>query len=295
MVSPWRRSRRVLGLNARNLLYVYQLNPRRHFPLADNKIRTKRALLKAGVPAPASLALMTGLAEVSRAKDFLIRTREFVVKPAQGRQGSGIVVITGHDGERFVGPGGRRLTWEDLKRCMGDILFGVHSVGHSDTVLVEKRLRPHAAYGGLAEYGLPDVRVILLHAAPAMAMMRVPTRDSGGRANLHQGAVGLALRLSDGLAFRASIRGTVVSTHPDNGHRLTGFHLDLWDEIVALARRAAACLPLPFLGVDIVLDEEDGPVVMEVNVRPGLEIQNVNGVGLRGRLQRLVALEDTAR
>ena len=39
--------------------------------------------------------------------------------------------------------------------------------------------------------------------------------------------------------------------------------------------------PLGYLGVDLVVDAKLGPQVLEINVRPGLEIQNVNAMGLR--------------
>jgi alpha-L-glutamate ligase-like protein len=284
---PWKRARRVLGLNARNLLYVHGLNRRRHFPIADDKVRTKRTLGAAGVPTPETIAVLATLSEVTHARPMLEASGSFVVKPAHGRQGGGIIVVAGREGDAFLTAGGKRMGWDDLRRCMGDILFGVHSVGQSDVVLIEQRVQAHPALGLLAEYGLPDIRVILLHGQPAMAMMRVATRASGGRANLHQGALGVGVRLGDGYAFRCIRKRSPVDAHPDNGAVVSGFHVPLWEGVLDVARHAAACVPLPYLGVDIVLDAERGPLVMEVNARPGLEIQNVNGRGLRRRLHRL--------
>ena len=286
-VAPWRRARGVLGLNARNLLYVHGINPRRHFPFADDKVLTKRTLAAAGVPVPETLLVLSNLAEVAHAREHLERAGEFVIKPAHGRQGSGIIVVTGHDGGRFVRVDGARIAWDELRRALGDLLFGVHSSGRADRVIVERRIVAHPTLEDLAASGLPDVRVILLRGRPAMAMLRVATRASGGRANLHQGALGVGLRLSDGRALRCLWRGQSVETHPDNGRPVTGFHMPLWDGILDVARRAAATLPLPYLGVDVVLDAAVGPMVMEVNARPGLEIQNVNGRGLRRALARL--------
>ncbi len=286
-VSPWRQARHVLGINARNLLYVHGLNPRRHFPLADDKSLTKKILEAAGVPTPRTLMELTNLAEVGRARERLEQIGEFVVKPARGRQGNGIIVVAGSEAGRFRKADGSAAAWNDLRRALGDILFGVHSFGQSDHVLVERRIRAHPGLGALGELGLPDVRIILLHGHPAMAMMRVPTRASGGRANLHQGAVGVALRVTDGMAFRAVLKGKVVTRHPDNRAPLVGFSPPCWEKVIGAARSAGAVLPLPYLGVDVVLDALAGPVVMEVNARPGLEIQNVNGAGLRRRLERL--------
>ena len=291
-IAPWSRARRVLGINARNLLYVHGLNSRRHFPLADEKILTKEVLAAAGVPVSETLMVLSNLAQVTQARDHLAEAGEFVIKPARGRQGSGILVITGSEGEGFRRAAGSVLSWDDLKRAMGDILFGVHSVGRADRVLVERRIRPHPALGPLAEFGLPDIRVILLRGEPVMAMMRVPTRASEGRANLHQGALGIALDLRDGLAFRCVMKGKEASAHPDNGAPVTGFTMPLWDDVIDVARRAGAALPLAYLGADVILAAREGALIMEVNVRPGLEIQNINGCGLRRRLERLSAIQE---
>ena len=287
-MPPWVRARHILGINARNLNYVHGLNPRRHFPLADDKVLTKSVLEKAGVPVPETLAVLSNLTEVSGALPKLQSAGEFVLKPARGRQGSGILIVTGCEQSAFRRSDGALVSWEDLRRVMGDILFGVHSIAQSDRVLVEHRIRSLPELGSLAAMGLPDIRVILLRAEPVMAMMRVPTRASSGRANLHQGAIGVALRISDGWAFRAILRREPVSAHPDSGAPLTGFRIPQWDKVVDVARRSAAALPLPYLGVDVVLSEGSGPLIMEVNVRPGLEIQNVNGRGLRRILERAV-------
>lgn len=284
--SPWRKARHVLGLNARNLLYVHGLNARRYFPLADDKIRTKAVLQSAGVPVPETLAVLSNFSDVMRARELLSKAGDFVIKPAKGRQGGGILIITGRDDDRFIGSHGAPFTWEDLRRAMGDILFGVHSFGRDDRVLVERRIRAHPGLGALASQGLPDIRVILLAGEPVMAMMRVPTRASGGRANLHQGALGVGLRLEDGLAVRCTKEGVPVDSHPDNDTPVVGYTIPLWADVIDVARRAAAALPLPYLGVDVVLTDAEGPLIMEVNVRPGLEIQNVNGRGLRHELEK---------
>lgn len=286
-IAPWRRARRVLGLNARNLLYVHGLNPRRHFPLADDKLLGKSALAAAGVPVPLTIAVLANLIEVSRAESLLKERSEFVLKPARGRQGSGILVIERHEAGTFHAPGGRRFSWDELRRCMGDILFGVHSLGQSDRVLVERRIRSHRALGSLGRFGLPDIRVIMLRGVPVISMMRVPTRSSGGRANLHQGAIGVALRIADGFATSATSKKGPAPDRTEEGESLTGFRMPMWEAVIDVARRAARAVPLPYLGVDVVLDGDLGPVVMELNVRPGLEIQNVNRRGMRRRLERI--------
>jgi hypothetical protein len=48
---------------------------------------------------------------------------------------------------------------------------------------------------------------------------------------------------------------------------------------------------LGFLGVDVVLDKEKGPAVLEVNARPGLSIQVCNRAGLKNRMDKLEEIE----
>jgi hypothetical protein len=44
---------------------------------------------------------------------------------------------------------------------------------------------------------------------------------------------------------------------------------------------------LGYMGTDMVLDKEEGPMVLELNARPGLAIQIANGAGLLPRLQHI--------
>jgi D-alanine-D-alanine ligase-like ATP-grasp enzyme len=48
---------------------------------------------------------------------------------------------------------------------------------------------------------------------------------------------------------------------------------------------------IKFLGCDIVLDEQAGPLLLEINVRPGLEIQNVNLAPLKTRLDKVEGVD----
>jgi len=48
---------------------------------------------------------------------------------------------------------------------------------------------------------------------------------------------------------------------------------------------------LSYAGIDIVLDEEKGPLVIEINDQPGLQIQLANRCGLHTRLKRVEDLD----
>lgn len=289
-----RASVELVGINGRNLRVVYPHNARRHFPIADDKIVAKEWLSKAGVPVPDTLFVARSFVDLSGMERRLAELDEFVIKPANGSGGGGIVVVIGRDvepgsGPRWVTAGGARLSPGDLRRHAAEILFGSFTLDSPDAVLVEDRLVPHPVLSRLFPDGLSDVRVLSLRGTPFAAMVRVPTVASGGRANLHQGAIGLAVDLGTGVTTRALLRGERLERHPDTRAPLVGVELPDWATILEIAVRSAAAVPLGYLGVDIGLDARRGPVVLEINKRPGLEIQNVLGRGLRGVIEEIAA------
>jgi len=272
----------VVGINRRNLTLVYPNNPRHHYPYADDKLLAKRCFERAGVPSPETLAVCEGLFAVPSAVERLRGKGQFVVKPANGSGGAGILVVGDWDAEKGLWrkAGGKEITPLQLQRQLGDIIFGVHSNQLEDQAFVERRVVPHPFFSALWADGLCDVRVITLGTRPVMSMIRVPTAESGGRANLHQGGLGIALDLQTGRTTRAVHHGRAVETHPESGAPLVGLQVPRWGEVLEVARRAAGAVPLGYLGIDVVLDVERGPLVLEINARPGLEIQNSNARGL---------------
>ena len=279
------RRRRMVGINRRNLTLVYPNNARRDYPLADDKLVAKERFAAAGVPVPETLAICDGLYAVPGVVERLLGRSRFVVKPANGGGGGGILVVGDwrEDGS-WSRAGGAPLTPLHLQRHLADIVFGVHSSQLEDRAFIERRVDPHPLFAGLWADGLCDVRVITLKGAPVISMIRVPTAESGGRANLHQGGLGIAIDLATGKTFRAVHHGAAVTRHPESGSPLLGLEVPSWPQVLEVARRAATAVSLGYLGVDVVVDRERGPLVLEINARPGLEIQNVNGVGLADAL-----------
>lgn len=272
LISP--EAGQVLGMNRRNLGYVYPCNPRGFLPLADDKVLTKEALVRAGVPVPATLRIYRHFFELRRLGKDLAPHEEFVIKPARGRGGGGIIVVAGRAGASWTGIGGRVLTVAELRKHITDILFGVYSSELADAALIEERVRQHPGMEDLSPLGLADVRVILLRDRPVLAMVRVPTRKSEGRANLHRGGIGIDLDLDSGRTGRALHARLEVHRHPDTGAVLSGRTVPFWEEVLRVSRRAAEAFPLKYLGIDVAI-AETGPMVLEINARPGLEIQNV--------------------
>jgi alpha-L-glutamate ligase-like protein len=278
--------RDVLGLNFRELALISRLNPpARILEIAGSKLNTKRLLAARGIPVPATYAVIETRRDVARL-DWGALPDEFALKPSGGGRGCGIAVAAGRlDPDSWRDVGGVRVTREALRYHVLAILAGDFSrEGRCDIAYFEQRIRTSTDLTGHAPTGLPDVRVIVCEGRPLMAMTRLPTLESGGRANLHQGAVGVGIDVETGSTLSAVRHGRTCTRHPDTGAELIGRRVPCWEEIVALAVAAARLSGLGYTGVDLVVDDHCGPAVLEVNARPGLDIQIANARGLRARL-----------
>jgi alpha-L-glutamate ligase-like protein len=290
-----RRLRRlgILGMNRRNAACILDHNPRSRFPVVDDKLRLHRLCRQIGVPTPEVYAEVSSYGQLRRLPALLSGRSDFVVKPNRGSAGRGVLVVTGPDGAGYRRHNGEHLSLDALRRHLTDILSGMYSLGgQPDTAIVQQRIRLHPAFEAISYKGIPDVRVILYRNEPAMAMLRLPTKESGGRANLHQGGIGTGVDLESGVTHHAVQRNRTALVHPDTGRPVVGMTVPYWDEVLRLSRRVAEAVGLGYLGVDVVVDAERGPLLLEGNARPGLAIQIANGRGLIGRLEEIDALLD---
>jgi len=135
--------------------------------------------------------------------------------------------------------------------------------------------------------GVPDIRVIIYKGYPAMAMLRCSTQESDGKANLHQGAVGVGIDMASGKALFAVQHGTPVTKHPDTGYDFSELQIPHWEKMLSLAASCYEVTHLGYLGVDIVLDKNLGPLILELNARPGLAIQIANRIGALKRFDMI--------
>lgn len=278
--------RGVLGQNARNGRYILPCNERRLYSLVDDKILCKERLREFGVSVPDLLARIRIQHDAAGLKTRLQTMREFVVKPASGSGGDGIMVITARRGQYWFSPSGRLYDAEDIQYHVSGIINGMYSLaGQPDEAMLEALVHPDPSLANLAPEGVPDIRVIVYRGVPVMAMARLPTRRSGGRANLHQGAIGTGIELTTGRTVTAVMDNRVVEEHPDTGATIAGFAFPNWHSLLELSARCHDAVGLGYLGVDIVLDKSRGPLVLELNARPGLNIQIANRCGLGLRLK----------
>ena len=226
--------------------------------------------------------------EVKNFMSIVRDRKEFVIKPAHGSGGKGVLVITENRGSEFVQPSGKILTYHDVYKHISNILSGLYSLGGKyDVALIEELVHFSDIFKNYSYQGVPDVRVIVYKGFPAMAMTRLSTKVSGGRANLHQGAVGVGLDIKTGKSLKAVMYNQPIKLHPDTQADLSKIEVPNWREHLIIGAKAYEMTGLGYLGADIVLDADRGPMMLELNARPGLAIQIANGIGLVKRLEMI--------
>ncbi|MBA2777407.1 alpha-L-glutamate ligase-like protein [Billgrantia kenyensis] len=283
---PGQLSRRgIIGMNRRNIRYIGRYNNRRLYPLVDDKLKTKLLAEEYGITTPALIGTVSTQFGVKALGGMVAGHSGFVIKPAKGSGGKGILVIERVDGDGFYKPSGARLGLEDLVRHVSNILSGLYSLGGTpDVAMVEGLINFDEALSEYTYEGVPDIRVIVFRGYPVMAMMRLSTAASDGKANLHQGAVGVGLDIATGTAVRGVQFDRSRRDHPDTGHELASLRIPEWTSLLQLAAGCYEMTGLGYLGTDMVIDRDRGPMLLELNARPGLAIQMANGEGLRPRL-----------
>lgn len=278
----------ILGINARNLDYIFASNPRRIYRLADSKLETKKIAQSIGVPTPECYGVINFQNEVRKLSNIVGKHKSFVVKPSRGSGGDGIVVISDVTHEGYRKASGSILSPGDLQYHIYNILSGMFSLGgQTDVALVEYTVQFDPVFDEIAYQGVPDIRVIVYRGVPAMAMLRLPTRASDGKANLHRGGVGVGIDLSTGTTLAGIQKNRYIDNHPETGHSLRDRQIPQWQTILEMATKLGEKTEFGYLGVDIVLDREKGPLLLEINARPGLAIQIANQEGLIPRLEAI--------
>ena len=295
MFDMIRKSRELLGMNARNLEYIRPLNRRRGRDIADDKLLSKRILRKNDLPVPSLIAKIRTPEELE-SFDWSSLPGSFALKPNRGFGGEGIVVVYGRKKNRsdaWVKANGSVITVEDLKAHIRNILDGSFSLTNTpDIAFFEERLKLLKLFKPYAYKGIPDIRVIVANRVPIMAMLRLPTKDSDGKANLQQGAIGVGIDMATGTTTTAVAgKSRIIEYVPKTRLALSGIRIPYWSEILRIAVASQEVSGLGFLGADIAIDRDRGPVLLELNARPGLSIQVANLAGLKGRLDRIKGLK----
>lgn len=287
----------VLGINRRNAQYIMPLNARKNFPIVDNKVLTKELAIRHGVAVPELYGVIRTPHEIRKLPAIVADHQDFVLKPAHGSQGDGIIVVVARRKDRYRTSSGRLLDWRDLEHHLTNALSGQFSLGGlPDRVMVEYRVRFDPIFADVSFEGVPDLRIIVYRGYPLMAMVRLPTRQSEGKANLHQGAIGAGISIATGITLPAvGVGNRIVDEHPDTGAAIAGRVIPHWHRMLDMAARCYEFTGLGYLGADIVLDAERGPLMLELNARPGLNVQIANQDGLLRRMRVLDEIAGTPR
>ncbi|MDP3917885.1 MAG: sugar-transfer associated ATP-grasp domain-containing protein [Candidatus Woesebacteria bacterium] len=282
------KSSSILGLNARGVLFTGKYNSRAAKKIADSKLQTDRVLRHANVPHPIIFKKFTKAFDVFDFK-WSDLPDAFALKPSRGLGGEGIIVVKKRISDNvWLTSSKKKITIEDLKLHTLDILEGAFSMGNEpDSAFIQEYVGRHPAFRKYAFRGTPDIRVIVFNKIPVMAMLRLPTKESGGRANLHQGALGLGIDIASGITTKAILNNKEIALKPGTSRKLRGIKIPYWNKILEISVTGQIASGLVYAGVDIVLHPEKGPQIIELNAQPGLSIQLANMEGLKRRLERV--------
>ncbi len=301
MLNPFAIARRLrkiglMGIGQRNADYVLMYNPRKFYPRVDDKLITKQLAIAAGLPVPELYAVVREEHEIAELHDRIKDREQFVMKPAHGSGGDGILVVVGRRGDKYRRSNGHLMSREEFEHHLSNALSGLFSLGgHPDHLLVEYCVQFDPIFDQVSYKGVPDIRIIVFLGYPVMAMVRLPTRLSDGKANLHQGAIGVGIDIPTGLTRRGVWGTEIIREHPDTERSIVGLEIPQWETLLEMAARCYELSGLGYVGVDFVLDRHKGPMILELNARPGLAIQIANGNGLLHRLQRVEGLKAAGR
>lgn len=276
----------VIALNKRNADYILPLNRRSLYPLVDDKILTKNLALGAGLNVPKLYGLLNSQYELRHLDKILEGHESFAIKPSRGSGGNGILVIKRKYADRYYKVDGSVYSLSDIKYHCSKIISGMYSLGGlPDKAIIEACVEFDPVFSHISYQGVPDIRIIVFHGVPVMAMVRLPTKESDGKANLHQGALGVGIDIATGKTVRAVWKNEPITEHPDTLQSLIDFQVPHWDTLLYQAAQCTELTGLGYVGVDLVLDKNLGPMILELNARPGLAIQIANFRGLEPRLQ----------
>ncbi|MBR9675434.1 hypothetical protein GOV05_00305 [Candidatus Woesearchaeota archaeon] len=281
----------ILSLNVRNREYIAKYNPPNLYPNLS-KDKMKLSFHQLNIPTPKTYAIIETKNDIGLLDKIVFEKESFVIKPTKGLGGEGILVIDskGKNPNKKLFVTEKEVSLETLKSHIKQILEGQYANSNEDKAIIEEKIEVSQYFQKSFGKGVFDIRVIVFYGFPVMAMMRIPTKESKGFGNIHKGAISVGLDITTGKAINPFWKagGGEIKYHPDTKKDLTKIKIPNWDEILRLSCLAQGASKLNYAGVDVVLSKK-GPLVLEVNKRPGIEIQNAN---LEGLLKRLRYIEN---
>jgi alpha-L-glutamate ligase-like protein len=275
--------RDYLGMNLRNQKYIDWDKTRTNF--TNSKLKTKLFLSARQIRVPKLHAIIKNHKDLQNL-DYANLPAKTVIKPNKGSQGKGIIPFQKKVNGNFVSVSNKTYKHEVLHKHIQEILDGKYSMGFiPDTAFFEEKIDTHNALREYAPIGLPDIRIIVYKGFPVLAMLRMPNEKSGGKANLNAGAWGLGIDIVSGKVKTCYQDGKLQKNNP-----YLNFQVPFYNEALQMAVKIAEITNISFFGCDIAISK-NGPVLIELNSKPGLKIQLVNNVGLKYRLEKVDGLK----
>lgn len=277
----------LLWQNERNLKYIGEYNDKYAKNLADSKLKTKEFLQNKWVNVSNTLLVIRDYKEL---QDLDLNSLEtpFVLKPNSWYWWKWILVIDKKDDTwKFITNDWESYSKDKLIHHIKDILDWFYSLSWSrDKAIFEKKIVLDSSIELLWKYWLPDIRVIVFNMVPVMAMLRVPTANSKWKANLHSWACWVWIDIwTWKLTYITHFR-KIVKSIPGIWD-IRNIEIPLWDDVLKLALKVAQATKIWYLWCDVVLDDNVWPLLLEVNVRPWLEVQVANLHALWDRLKKV--------
>lgn len=286
ILAPLQIGAGFLGMNFRNAELIEKYNTVESKKIVDDKVLTKQILEPYDIPTTTMLGVIESTEE-SKINTILNELKPpFVLKPANGYAGKGIIIIESEENGIYTDIKNKEWKRTALVEIIQEMVKGTFSLNaeeeSGDTAMIEEKLIPPVFFTDLAEKGLPDIRVIYFHDIAIGAMIRIPTEKSDGKANLSLGAFAGDIDLETG-----EIKGVYNKFGKSVDHISIGNIMPQWENLLEVGRKAVEASGLGYAGADIVYDQEKGPIIMELNARPGLMIQNITGINLRKKIDEI--------
>lgn len=138
MLNPFSIARRLrqiglVGIGQRNADFVLRYNQRKYYPRVDDKLITKALAIEAGLPVPELYAVVREEHEIAELHEKIRDREQFVVKPAHGSGGDGILVVTGRRGEKYRRSNGALMGREEFEHHLSNMLSGLFSPAGNPT------------------------------------------------------------------------------------------------------------------------------------------------------------------
>ena len=180
----------------------------------------------------------------------------------------------------------------DLRRYILDDLDGKNSMTNgNDKVIVEEKLVPWDTFKEFCKFWLADMRIIVFNLVPVWAMVRIPTEKSGWKANLASWGIWAGIDIWTWIIKSVYVNHkSYTKKFPEEYKRLKWIKIPYRDDILLWSSKIQYFVNLWYLALDWVITD-DGPKLLEINARAGLELQNITWVKLAKVLDKISDLK----